>query len=142
MRCINWMTAERGIDALGTAGPRAESTAYVNHDIRLWCAYLLRSKVAPGVEHACRLRVKVNDDCGADRQHGTYVTLSKHMHGVPGHRLPGRHWRYAVLALEVGVYMIDHGWLLDDQPMAAHTLVLLPNAAHHRPDGARDYRGR
>ena len=144
---INWMTAGRGIVHSERGPVELKSAAYVNHGIQLWAALPAAfGEVAPGFEHTpaadipeltvgdVDVRVLIGSAFGHTSPVKTYAPTVYLDIRLP----PGGTLELPVLAQEVGVYAIDHGWLLDDQPIAAHTLVLLPGAvritAH---DGAR-----
>ena len=144
---INWMTAGRGIVHSERGPDDLKSTAYVNHGIQLWAALPAAfEEVEPEFEHTpaadipeltlgdADVRVLIGSAFGRTSPVKTYApTLYLDIRLAPGGTVD-----LPVLAAEAGVYAIDHSWLLDGEPMAAHTLVLLPGAAHiTAPQGAR-----
>ena len=144
---INWMTAGRGIVHSERGPVDLKSAAYVNHGIQLWAALPAAfEEVAPEFEHTpaaaipeltlgeADVRVLIGTAWGRTSPVKTYApTLYLDI------RLPaGGTVNLPVLAVEVAVYAIDHGWVLNDEPVAAHTLVLLQGAARiTAPEGAR-----
>ena len=144
---INWMTAGRGIVHSERGPDDLKSTAYVNHGIQLWAALPAAfEEVEPEFEHTpaadipeltlgdADVRVLIGSAFGRTSPVKTYApTLYLDIRLAPGGTVD-----LPVLAAEAGVYAIDHGWLLDGEPMAAHMLVLLPGAARiTAPQGAR-----
>ena len=144
---INWMTAGRGIVHSERGPADLKNVAYVNHGIQLWAALPADfEEVAPEFEHTpaaaipeltvgdADVRVLIGTAWGLTSPVKTYAsTLYLDI------RLPaGGAVDLPALAVEVGVYAIDNGWLLDGKAVAAHTLVLLPGAARiTAPEGAR-----
>lgn len=144
---INWMTAGRGIVHSERGPADLKTTAYVNHGIQLWAALPVEfEEVAPEFEHTpaadipeltvgdADVRVLIGSAFGRTSPVKTYApTLYLDI------RLPaGGTVDLPVLAAEVGVYAIDNGWLLDGEPMVAHTLVVLMGTARiTSPEGAR-----
>ena len=144
---INWMTAGRGIVHSERGPDDLKSTAYVNHGIQLWAALPAAfEEVEPEFEHTpaadipeltlgdADVRVLIGSAFGRTSPVKTYAPTLYLDICLP----PGGTVDLPVLAAEAGVYAIDHSWLLDGEPMAAHTLVLLPGAARiTAPQGAR-----
>lgn len=144
---VNWMTAGRGIVHAELGPAHLKSAAYVNHGIQLWAALPAAfEEVAPEFEHTpaadipeltvgnADVRVLIGSAWGRLSPVKTYApTVYLDI------RLPaGGTVDLPVLAVEAGLYAVDHGWLLDGEPVAAHTLVLLPGAARiTAPEGAR-----
>ena len=144
---INWMTAGRGIVHSERGPSDLKSAAYVNHGIQLWAALpAVFEEVAPEFEHTpaaaipeltvgdADVRVLIGTAWGRTSPVKTYApTLYLDI------RLPlDGTVDLPVLAVEVGVYAIDHGWLLNGGAVAAHTLVILPGAVRiTAPEGAR-----
>lgn len=144
---INWMTAGRGIVHSERGPAHLKSTAYINHGIQLWAALPAAfEEAAPEFEHTpaadipeltvgdADVRVLIGSAWGHTSPVKTYApTVYLDIRVSPGGALD-----LPVLAAEVGVYAIDHGWLLNGEPVAAHTLVLLTGAARiTAPQGAR-----
>ena len=144
---INWMTAGRGIVHSERGPAHLKSAADVNHGIQLWAALPTAfEEAAPEFEHTpaadipeltvgdADVRVLIGSAWGHTSPVKTYApTVYLDIRVSPGGALD-----LPVLAAEVGVYAIDHGWLLNGEPVAAHTLVLLTGAARvTAPEGAR-----
>lgn len=144
---INWMTAGRGIVHSERGPADLKSTAYVNHGIQLWAALPAAfEEAAPEFEHTpaadipeltvgdADVRVLIGSAWGHTSPVKTYAPTVYLDIRVPA----GGSLDLPVLAAEAGVYAIDHSWLLNGEPVAAHTLVLLTGAARiTAPQGAR-----
>lgn len=144
---INWMTAGRGIVHSERGPADLKSAAYVNHGIQLWAALPTAcEEVAPGFAHTpaaaipeltvgnADVRVLIGSAWGHTSPVKTYAPTLYLDIRVP----PGGTVDLPVLAAEAGVYAIDHCWLLNGEPVAAHTLVLLAGATRiTAPEGAR-----
>ena len=143
---INWMTAGRGIVHSERGPADLKNVAYVNHGIQLWAALPADfEEVAPEFEHTpaaaipeltvgdADVRVLIGTAWGRTSPVKTYApTLYLDIRLPPGGAVD-----LPALAVEVGVYAIDNGWLLDGKAVAAHTLVLPGAARITAPEGAR-----
>jgi redox-sensitive bicupin YhaK (pirin superfamily) len=144
---INWMTAGRGIVHSERGPADLKTTDYVNHGIQLWAALPAAfEEVEPEFEHTpaadipelkagdADVRVLIGTAFGRTSPVKTYAPTVYLDIFLP----PGGTLELPALAPEVGVYAIDHGWELDGEAIAAHTLVVLPGAARlSAPEGAR-----
>lgn len=144
---VNWMTAGRGIVHSERGPVDLKTTVYVNHGIQLWAALpAAYEEVAPEFTHTptadipeltvgdADVRVLIGSAFGRTSPVKTYTPTVYLDICLPA----GGTVDLPVLAVEAGVYAIDHGWLLNGELIAAHTIVLLEGAASvSAPQGAR-----
>ncbi len=136
---INWMTAGRGIVHSERAPQELKGSTYVNHGIQLWAALpRAHEEVAPDFVHTpasaipslvlggAQVRVLIGDAFGQRspvRTFSTTVYLDVQLAAGAVFELPP-------LAQELALYAVDGPLLVDGEPVAAHTLVVLaPGAA-------------
>lgn len=147
---INWMTAGRGIVHSERRPLALASQSYVNHGIQLWSALPLgQEDCPPSFTHTpasaiaqrsvgdATVRVLIGSAFGvtspvAAMLSTLYLDVQLPPQGVL--ELPA-------LAQEMAVYPVDAAVRLDRQPLAEHTMAVLPPAASARlqagPTGAR-----
>jgi len=147
---INWMTAGRGIVHSERRPLALASQSYVNHGIQLWSALPLgQEDCPPSFTHTpasaiaqrsvgdATVRVLIGSAFGvtspvAAMLSTLYLDVQLPPQGVL--ELPA-------LAQEMAVYPVDAAVRLDGQPLAEHTMAVLPPAASARlqtgPTGAR-----
>ena len=147
---INWMTAGRGIVHSERRPLALASQSYVNHGIQLWSALPLgQEDCPPSFTHTpasaiaqrsvgdATVRVLIGSAFGvtspvAAMLSTLYLDVQLPPQGVL--ELPA-------LAQEMAVYAVDAAVRLDGQPLAEHTMAVLPPAASARlqvgPTGAR-----
>ena len=147
---INWMTAGRGIVHSERRPLALASQSYVNHGIQLWSALPLgQEDCPPSFTHTpasaiaqrsvgdATVRVLIGSAFGvtspvAAMLSTLYLDVQLPPQGVL--ELPA-------LAQEMAVYTVDAAVRLDRQPLAEHTMAVLPPAASARlqagPTGAR-----
>ena len=136
---INWMTAGRGIVHSERAPQELQGTTYVNHGIQLWAALPREhEEAAPDFVHTpasaipslvlggAQVRVLIGEAFGQRspvRTFSTTVYLDVQLAAGAVFELPP-------LAEELALYTVDGAVVVDGEPVAAHTLVVLaPGAA-------------
>ncbi|ART55055.1 hypothetical protein CBP36_10395 [Acidovorax carolinensis] len=138
---INWMTAGSGIVHSERRPPALASQSYVNHGIQLWAALPLgQEDCPPSFTHTpasaigqlavgdATVRVLIGSAFGVSSPVATmsptlYLDVQLPAGGVL--ELPA-------LAPEMAVYAVDAAVQLDGQPLAGHTMAVLPPAAPAR----------
>lgn len=138
---INWMTAGRGIVHSERRPLALASQSYVNHGIQLWSALPLgQEDCPPSFTHTpasaiaqrsvgdATVRVLIGSAFGvtspvAAMLSTLYLDVQLPPQGVL--ELPA-------LAQEMAVYAVDAAVRLDGQPLAEHTMAVLPPAASAR----------
>ncbi|ART51954.1 hypothetical protein CBP34_10210 [Acidovorax carolinensis] len=138
---INWMTAGSGIVHSERRPPTLASQSYVNHGIQLWAALPLgQEDCPPSFTHTpasaigqlvvgdAAVRVLIGSAFGVTSPVATmsptlYLDVQLPAGGVL--ELPA-------LAQEMAVYAVDAAVQLDGQPLAGHTMAVLPPAAPAR----------
>jgi len=138
---INWMTTGRGIVHSERRPPALASQSYVNHGIQLWAALPLgQEDCPPSFTHTpasaiaqltvgdATVRVLIGSAFGVTSPVATmsptlYLDVQLPAGGVL--ELPA-------LAQEMAVYAVDAAMQLDGQPLAEHTMAVLPPAASAR----------
>ena len=138
---INWMTAGRGIVHSERRPLALASQSYVNHGIQLWSALPLgQEDCPPSFTHTpasaiaqrsvgdATVRVLIGSAFGATSPVAAmlptlYLDVQLPPQGVL--ELPA-------LAQEMAVYAVDAAVRLDGQPLAEHTMAVLPPAASAR----------
>ncbi|OOG36981.1 pirin family protein [Polaromonas sp. A23] len=131
---INWMTAGRGIVHSERGPEELRAQSYVNHGIQLWAALPREhEKVAPDFVHTpaadipsliqegAQIRVLIGDAFGKSSPVKTFsktIYLDVQLAASVVFTLPP-------LAQELALYTVDGTVLVDDETVAAHTLVLL-----------------
>ena len=138
---INWMTAGRGIVHSERRPPALASQSYVNHGIQLWAALPLgQEDCPPSFTHTpanaiaqqtvgdATVRVLIGSAFGMTSPVATlsptlYLDVQLPPQGVL--ELPA-------LAQEMAVYAVDAALQLGGQPLAEHTMAVLPPAASAR----------
>ncbi len=131
---INWMTAGRGIVHSERKPAELADASYINHGIQLWAALPLAFEEAePAFAHTpahaipqvrvgdALVRVLIGEAFGAQSPVVTYApTLYLDI------SLPAKcELTLPPLAAELALYLVDAAVQVDDQPMAAQSLVLL-----------------
>ncbi len=138
---INWMTAGRGIVHSERRPPALATQNYVNHGIQLWAALPLgQEDCPPSFTHTPAsaiaelavgdgtVRVLVGSAFGVT---SPVATLSPTLYLDV--QLPaGGVLELPALAQEMAVYAVDAAVQLDGQPLAEHTMAVLPPAASAR----------
>ena len=138
---INWMTAGRGIVHSERRPPTLAHQSYVNHGIQLWAALPLgQEDCPPSFTHTpasaigqlvvgdATVRVLIGSAFGVTSPVATmsptlYLDVQLPAGGVL--ELPA-------LAQEMAVYTVDAAVQLDGQPLAGHTMAVLPPAVSAR----------
>ena len=138
---INWMTAGRGIVHSERRPPTLAHQSYVNHGIQLWAALPLgQEDCPPSFTHTpasaigqlvvgdATVRVLIGSAFGVASPVDTmsptlYLDVQLPAGGVL--ELPA-------LAQEMAVYTVDAAVQLDGQPLAGHTMAVLPPAVSAR----------
>ena len=138
---INWMTAGRGIVHSERRPLALASQSYVNHGIQLWSALPLgQEDCPPSFTHTpasaiaqrsvgdATVRVLIGSAFGVTSPVAAmlptlYLDVQLPPQGVL--ELPA-------LAQEMAVYPVDAAVRLDGQPLAEHTMAVLPPAASAR----------
>lgn len=131
---INWMTAGRGIVHSERAPEALRDQAYVNHGIQLWAALPgEHEEAAPDFVHTpaadipslvhggAQIRVLIGDAFGKS---SPVRTFSKTLY-LDVQLAAGAVLELPPLARELGLYTVDGSVLVDNEPVAAHTLILL-----------------
>lgn len=147
---INWMTAGRGIVHSERRPLALASQSYVNHGIQLWSALPLgQEDCPPSFTHTpasaiaqrsvgdATVRVLIGSAFGvtspvAAMLSTLYLDVQLPPQGVL--ELPA-------LAQEMAVYPVDAAVRLDRQPLAEHTMAVLPPAASARLQAGATGRG-
>ncbi|MDP1956461.1 MAG: pirin family protein [Polaromonas sp.] len=131
---INWMTAGRGIVHSERAPDDLKSQTYVNHGIQLWAALpRAHEEVAPDFVHTpavdipvlqmrdATVRVLVGDAYG---QSSPVRTFSRTLY-LDIQLAAGAVFELPPLAEELALYVVEGALMVDGEPVAVHTLVLL-----------------
>jgi redox-sensitive bicupin YhaK (pirin superfamily) len=146
---INWMTAGRGIVHSERTPDDLRDVLRRSHGLQLWAALPAEHEEdAPSFSHTpasaipsvslpgATVRVMIGEAFGL----GSPVpTLSPTLY-VDMHLAPGGSLVVPAAARERALYAVDQGFLLDGEPVAAATLVVLPEGAEpslSAPQGAR-----
>ncbi len=131
---INWMTAGRGIVHSERQPEALRQSSYTNHGIQLWAALpRVHEDVEPSFVHTpadaipalsvedASVRVLIGEAFGASSPVATFApTLYLDVQlGANGSLL------LPTLAEELAVYPVDGPVLIDEEPVAAHTLAVL-----------------
>ncbi|MGH6627518.1 MAG: pirin family protein [Burkholderiaceae bacterium] len=131
---INWMTAGRGIVHSERQPEALRQSSYTNHGIQLWAALpRAHEEAEPSFVHTpadaipalsiedARVRVLIGEAFGASSPVATFApTLYLDVQlGANGSLL------LPPLAEELAVYPVDGPVLIDEEPVAAHTLAVL-----------------
>ncbi|CAN7390219.1 pirin family protein [Variovorax sp. LjRoot290] len=132
---INWMTAGRGIVHSERKPEHLLDASYVNHGLQLWAALpQAHEEVEPSFSHTAAeqipalevqgvaVRVLVGEAFGV---RSPVKTFSKTLYlDLP---LPaGARFELPALAQEMAVYAVDGEIQLDGEPVARHTMAMLP----------------
>ncbi|CAN7385680.1 MULTISPECIES: pirin family protein [unclassified Variovorax] len=132
---INWMTAGRGIVHSERKPEHLLDASYVNHGLQLWAALpQAHEEVEPSFSHTAAeqipalevqgvaVRVLVGEAFGV---RSPVKTFSKTLYlDLP---LPaGARFELPALAQEMAVYAVDGEIRLDGEPVAQHTMAMLP----------------
>jgi hypothetical protein len=138
---INWMTAGRGIVHSERRPPALASQSYVNHGIQLWAALPLgQEDCPPSFTHtpaSAIAQLQVGDATvrvligSAFDVTSPVATMSPTMY-LDVQLPPGGMLELPALAQEMAVYPVDAAVQLDGQPLAEHTMAVLPFAASAR----------
>ena len=138
---INWMTAGRGIVHSERRPPTLAHQSYVNHGIQLWAALPLgQEDCPPSFTHTpasaigqlvvgdATVRVLIGSAFGVT---SPVATMSPTLYLDV--QLPaGGMLELPALAQEMAVYTVDAAVQLDGQPLAGHTMAVLPPAVSAR----------
>jgi redox-sensitive bicupin YhaK (pirin superfamily) len=136
---INWMTAGRGIVHSERAPEHLRGRPYALHGLQLWCALPLHEEdCAPAFQHVAadelptiqrdgvRVKLLVGTLDGLQSPVRTATTtLYLHLTLAPGARLDLSAWA-AELPEELAVYAPNQDLLLNDEPLPARRLAVLP----------------
>ncbi|MEJ8809985.1 pirin family protein [Variovorax ureilyticus] len=133
---INWMTAGRGIVHSERKPERLLQATYVNHGLQLWCALpQAYEEVEPSFTHTAEedipalevqgvpVRVLIGEAFGA---RSPVKTFSKTIYldlALPA----GARFELPALAEELAIYPVDGDLVLDGEPVARHTMAMLPD---------------
>jgi redox-sensitive bicupin YhaK (pirin superfamily) len=132
---INWMTAGRGIVHSERKPEHLLDASYVNHGLQLWAALpQAHEEVEPSFSHTAAdqipalevqgvaVRVLVGEAFGV---RSPVKTFSKTLYldlALPA----GARFELPALAQEMAVYAVDGEIQLDGEPVAQHTMAMLP----------------
>ena len=132
---INWMTAGRGIVHSERKPEDRREATYVNHGLQLWAALpQAHEEVEPGfahvaaadipscVEQGAEVRVLVGEAFGL---RSPVATLSQTVY-LDVTLAAGARFELPALARELAVYPVDGELSIDGQPVARHTMAILP----------------
>ena len=135
---INWMTAGRGIVHSERAPQELKASTYVNHGIQLWAALPREfEEAAPDFVHTpasaipslvlggAQVRVLIGEAFG---QRSPVRTFSPTLY-LDVQLAAGAVFELQPLAQELALYAVDGAVVVDGEPVAAHTLVVLASGA-------------
>jgi len=133
---INWMTAGRGIVHSERKPEHLLEATYVNHGLQLWCALpQAHEEDEPSFAHTAAediparevqgvpVRVLIGEAFGV---RSPVATFSKTIYldiALPA----GARFELPALAAELAIYPVDGDLALDGDPVAQHTMAVLPD---------------